>query len=122
MILNETSKRAKQVNIVGEKVEISVQKNLARTGADNAEYLLSKRTNLDDFQGLLDIWVNHGIFLLIFFAFSFQNKCAIRDLLKVYNLGSACGEVGRAVASDTRDPRFESRHWQFCKITANFKT
>ena len=95
---------------------------LSICAADNAEYLLSKRTNLDDFQGLLDIWVNHGIFLLIFFAFSFQNKCAIRDLLKVYNLGSACGEVGRAVASDTRDPRFESRHWQFCKITANFKT
>ena len=23
-----------------------------------------------------------------------------------------CGSVGSAVASDTRDPRFESRHWQ----------
>ena len=26
--------------------------------------------------------------------------------------GSGCGSVGRAVASDTRDPRFESRHRQ----------
>ena len=27
-------------------------------------------------------------------------------------VASGCGSVGRAVASDTRDPRFESRHWQ----------
>ena len=27
-------------------------------------------------------------------------------------LGSGCGSVGRAVASDTRDPWFESRHRQ----------
>ena len=27
-------------------------------------------------------------------------------------LGSGCGSVGRAVASDTRDPRFESSHRQ----------
>ena len=26
-------------------------------------------------------------------------------------LASGCGSVGRAVASDTRGPRFESRHW-----------
>ena len=26
--------------------------------------------------------------------------------------GSGCGSVGREVASDTRDPRFESRHRQ----------
>ena len=26
--------------------------------------------------------------------------------------GSGCGSVGRAVASNTRDPRFESRHRQ----------
>ena len=25
--------------------------------------------------------------------------------------GSGCGSVGRAVASDTRGPRFESSHW-----------
>ena len=28
-------------------------------------------------------------------------------------LGSGCGTVGRAVASDTRDPEFESSHLQF---------
>ena len=28
-------------------------------------------------------------------------------------LGSGCGTVGRAVASDTRDPKFESSHLQF---------
>ena len=27
-------------------------------------------------------------------------------------LGSGCGSVGRAVAADTRDPRFESSHRQ----------
>ena len=27
-------------------------------------------------------------------------------------MGSGCGSVGRAVASDTRGPRFESDHWQ----------
>ena len=26
--------------------------------------------------------------------------------------GSGCGTVGRAVATDTRDPRFESQHQQ----------
>ena len=25
--------------------------------------------------------------------------------------GSSCGSVGKAVASDTRDPRFQSSHW-----------
>ena len=29
-----------------------------------------------------------------------------------YSLSSVCGSVGRVVASDTRDPRFESSHWQ----------
>ena len=28
-------------------------------------------------------------------------------------MGSCCGAVGRAVASNTRDPQFESRHRQF---------
>ena len=28
------------------------------------------------------------------------------------NSGSGCGSVGRATASDTRDPRFESNHRQ----------
>ena len=27
-------------------------------------------------------------------------------------MGSGGGSVGRAVASDTRDPWFESQHWQ----------
>ena len=27
--------------------------------------------------------------------------------------GRGCGAVGKAVASDTRDPGFESRHWQY---------
>ena len=27
-------------------------------------------------------------------------------------LGCGCGTVGRAVASDTRDPRFASQYWQ----------
>ena len=27
-------------------------------------------------------------------------------------LGSDSGSVGRTVASDTRDPRFKSQHWQ----------
>ena len=26
--------------------------------------------------------------------------------------GSGCGSVGRAVASDTRGPRYESSHWR----------
>ena len=28
-------------------------------------------------------------------------------------MGRGCGAVGRAVASDARDPRFESRHRQY---------
>ena len=32
--------------------------------------------------------------------------------LKQTKKGSGCGSVGRAVASDTRFPRFESSHWQ----------
>ena len=31
---------------------------------------------------------------------------------KLAHLGSGCGSVGRAVASDTRGPWFESSHWQ----------
>ena len=33
---------------------------------------------------------------------------------KIDSQGTGCGSVGCAVASDTRDPRFESRHWQNC--------
>ena len=32
--------------------------------------------------------------------------------VKTTNVGSGCGSVGRAVASDTRGLRFESSHWQ----------
>ena len=31
---------------------------------------------------------------------------------KLLDGGQWCGAVGRAVASDTRRPRFESSHWQ----------
>ena len=30
------------------------------------------------------------------------------------DLGSGCGTVGRAVASNTRDPQFKSQHGQKC--------
>ena len=30
----------------------------------------------------------------------------------IFSKGSGCGSVGRAVASNTRGPRFESSHWQ----------
>ena len=33
--------------------------------------------------------------------------------LKDWPQGSGCGSVSRAVASDTRGPRFESSHWQY---------
>ena len=35
------------------------------------------------------------------------------NLTSYVTLGRGCGAVGRAVASDTRDPRFESRHRQY---------
>ena len=35
-------------------------------------------------------------------------------------LGSGCGAVGRAVASDARDPRLESSLWQFCLLNFNW--
>ena len=33
--------------------------------------------------------------------------------------GSGCGAVDRAVASDFRDPRFKSSHWQFYLLPIN---
>ena len=33
--------------------------------------------------------------------------------LKVGLMGSGCGSVGRAVASETRGLRFKSSHWQY---------
>ena len=35
--------------------------------------------------------------------------------------GNGCGAVGRAVASDNRDPRFESSHWQFYLLSTDLK-
>ena len=35
-----------------------------------------------------------------------------RQSKSLKTLGCGCGTVGRAVASDTRDPWFESQHWQ----------
>ena len=32
--------------------------------------------------------------------------------MKEQRVGSGCGSVGRAVASDTRGPQFEPSHWQ----------
>ena len=40
------------------------------------------------------------------------NQTAINLKVKNEAKGSGCGSVGRAVASDTRDPRFESIHRQ----------
>ena len=36
------------------------------------------------------------------------------DIARIQNdsVGSGCGSVGRAVASDSRGPRFKSSHWQ----------
>ena len=41
-----------------------------------------------------------------------KNKKHMKGNVKNANEGSGCGSVGRAVASDTRDPQFESSHWQ----------
>ena len=40
-------------------------------------------------------------------------------LSKITYIGSGCGSVGRAVASDTRGPRFESSHQQKFIYTLN---
>ena len=39
-------------------------------------------------------------------------RCKIYRAVKCQTLGSGCGSVGRAVASDSRGPRFESSHRQ----------
>ena len=41
-----------------------------------------------------------------------KNKKHMKGNVKNANEGSVCGSVGRAVASDTRDPQFESSHRQ----------
>ena len=40
------------------------------------------------------------------------NQKKVRDKQSITRTGSGCVSVGRAVASDTRGPRFESSHWQ----------
>ena len=54
-----------------------------------------------------------------FDAFNINWKPVFRPDLKVLSKGSGCGSVGRAVAFDTRDPRFESSHWQKFIYTLN---
>ena len=46
--------------------------------------------------------------------FSSPNKTSRAEEIgkNVFDLGSGCGSVGRAVASNSRDPRFESSLWQ----------
>ena len=39
-------------------------------------------------------------------------RVGVRVIKKETLMGSGCGSVGRAVASDTRRPRFESSHRQ----------
>ena len=41
-----------------------------------------------------------------------QNVCQLLDATSAIHRGSGCGSVGRAVASDTKDSRFESSHRQ----------
>ena len=41
-----------------------------------------------------------------------EQKTAKDILSKVWLEGSGGGSVGRAVASNTRDPQYESQHWQ----------
>ena len=45
-------------------------------------------------------------------AFPFANFDIAVVNVKLFEQGSGCGAVGRAVASDTRGPRFESSHRQ----------
>ena len=44
-------------------------------------------------------------------GFLFSSTAAHHQMLELC-VGSGCGSVGRAVGSDTRDPRFESSRWQ----------
>ena len=54
---------------------------------------------------------------------SFENYAItdIRCQLRNNSWGSCGGSVGRAVASDTRGPRFESQHWQIVSTNCTFK-
>ena len=39
-------------------------------------------------------------------------NCIEKTSIKKRGRGSGCGSVGRAVAFNTRGPRFDSSHWQ----------
>ena len=43
-----------------------------------------------------------------------------KDLFEV-STGSVGGSFGRAVASDIRDPWFESQHWEILSTNSKFK-
>ena len=43
-------------------------------------------------------------------SLNFRASFAGIDVINKFQKASGCGSVGRAVASDTRDPRFESNH------------
>ena len=52
---------------------------------------------------------------------SFKIQVLGTQLAKIlHHLGSFCGSFGRAVASDTRGPRFESSHRNFFIYTVNW--
>ena len=40
--------------------------------------------------------------------------------MKEQRVGSGCGSVGRAVASDTRGPQFEPSHWQALQVLPKY--
>ena len=42
------------------------------------------------------------------------------DIEKIEFSNHRCGKIGRVVATKTRDPWFESGHWQFCHATLIF--
>ena len=56
----------------------------------------------DDFSGFLDFDFNE--------TSATESPSASGFFDSLVSLSRGCGAVGRAVASDTRDPRFESKH------------
>ena len=53
----------------------------------------------------------HQKYLLLFISIYLPILANLKHKL-TQKEGSGCGSVGRAVASDTRDLRFETSHWQ----------
>ena len=54
---------------------------------------------------------------LVCFRIGIKVKMLEKD--KIRHKGSGCGSVGKPVASDTRDPWFESSLWQTLYFTFN---